>query len=102
MSYYNCRTKGSKPVSGRCSKVRNFSCTERRNSIPTEIGETEINDDEGRERVERRVVDLIVAKDKRFKSNFANISDAVIGAKRMALSDNEPERIAEFIGLKTR
>ena len=67
------------------------------NSVPTEIGEAEINEDEGREKVERRVVDLIVAKDKRFKSNAANIADAVIGSKRMALSDDEPEKIADFI-----
>jgi len=67
------------------------------NSVPTEIGEAEIDEDEGREKVERRVVDLIVAKDKRFKTNAANISDAVVGAKRMALSDDEPEKIADFI-----
>jgi DNA repair exonuclease SbcCD nuclease subunit len=67
-------------------------------SIPVEIGETtDAGDDEGRERVERRVVDLIVAKDKRFKKNAAAISDAVVGAKRMGLSDEEPEKIAEFI-----
>ena len=72
------------------------------NSIPTEIGETEIDDNEGRERVERRVVDLIVAKDKRFKTNAVNISEAVVGAKRMALSDEEPEKIAEFIAQKIR
>jgi hypothetical protein len=69
----------------------------RNNSVPAEIGETESEEDEGRERVERRVVDLIVAKDKRFKANAANITDAVVGAKRMALSDDEPEKIADFI-----
>ena len=67
------------------------------NSVPTEIGEAEIDENEGREKVERRVVDLIVAKDKRFKTNAANITDAVVGAKRMALSDDEPEKIADFI-----
>lgn len=67
-------------------------------SIPAEIGESaETVDDEGRERIERRVVDLIVAKDKRFKTNAQAIADAVVGAKRMALSDDEPEKIAEFI-----
>ena len=67
-------------------------------SIPVEIGETtDTGEDEGRERIERRVVDLIVAKDKRFKSNAQAIADAVVGAKRMALSDDEPEKIAEFI-----
>lgn len=66
-------------------------------SIPVEMGETEIDEDEGRERVERRVVDFIVTKDKRFKANAINISDAVVGAKRMALNDDEPEKIADFI-----
>ncbi len=70
------------------------------NSVPTEIGEAEIDEDEGRERVERRVVDLIVAKDKRFRSNAGSIADAVVGAKRMALSDDEPEKIADFIAAK--
>ena len=70
-------------------------------SIPVEIGDTaEATDDEGRERVERRIVDLIVAKDKRFAKNAGAISDAVVGAKRMAMSDDEPEKIAEFIGQK--
>jgi DNA repair exonuclease SbcCD nuclease subunit len=70
-------------------------------SIPVEIGDTtEATEDEGRERVERRVVDLIVAKDKRFTKNANAIADAVVGAKRMALSDDEPEKIAEFIGQK--
>ncbi|MFL6468140.1 MAG: exonuclease SbcCD subunit D [Pyrinomonadaceae bacterium] len=67
-------------------------------SIPVEIGEMyDSQEDEGRERVERRVVELIVAKDKRFSKNRTAISDAVVGAKRMALSDDEPEKIAEFI-----
>jgi DNA repair exonuclease SbcCD nuclease subunit len=67
-------------------------------SIPVEIGDTtDAGEDEGRERVERRVVDLIVGKDNRFKKNAVAISDAVVGAKRMALSDDEPEKIAEFI-----
>ena len=69
-------------------------------SIPVEIGDTtETGEDEGREHVERRVVDLIVAKDKRFKTNAQAISDTVLGAKRMALSDDEPEKIAEFIAI---
>ena len=69
-------------------------------SIPVEIGDTtETGEDEGREHIERRVVDLIVAKDKRFKTNAEAISDTVLGAKRMALSDDEPEKIAEFISI---
>ena len=67
-------------------------------SIPVEMGETaEAGDDEGRERIERRVVDRLVAMDKRFKTKPQAIADAVVGAKRMALSDDEPAKIAEFI-----
>jgi DNA repair exonuclease SbcCD nuclease subunit len=70
-------------------------------SVPVEIGDaSEASEDEGREHLERRVVDLIVAKDKRFSKTRTAISDAVVGAKRMALSDDEPEKIAEFIQQK--
>jgi hypothetical protein len=69
--------------------------------VPIEIGDTsEAGEDEGRDRLERRVVDLIVAKDKRFSKSIAAISEAVVGAMRMALSDDEPEKIAEFIQQK--
>ena len=68
------------------------------NSIPTEIRDAvDVDESEGREKVERGVVDLIVAKDNRFRSNAGNIAEAVVGAKRMALSDEEPEKIADFI-----
>jgi hypothetical protein len=37
VAYYKCRTKGSRPA-GRCTtKVLGFSCTEKRETIPTEI-----------------------------------------------------------------
>ncbi|MEQ1604997.1 MAG: metallophosphoesterase [Pyrinomonadaceae bacterium] len=56
--------------------------------------------DEGRERLERRVVGDLVLRDNRYKTINESIADAVIGAKRMALSDDEPAKIAEFIGVK--
>jgi len=71
-------------------------------TVPIEMGEIAVEDDEGRERVERRVIDRLVAADKRFRSNASNISDAVVGAKRMALSDEEPQKIAEFIDAKVK
>jgi exonuclease SbcD len=58
-------------------------------------------EDEGRERLERRVIEDLIIRDSRYKTRSADISDAVIGAKRMALSDDEPQQIAEFIALKT-
>lgn len=56
--------------------------------------------DEGRERLERRVVGDLVFRDTRYKAINESIADAVIGAKRMALSDDEPAKIAEFIAVK--
>lgn len=56
--------------------------------------------DEGRERLERRVIKDLIFRDNRYKTNSDGISDAVIGAKRMALGDDEPQKIAEFIAMK--
>jgi len=56
--------------------------------------------DEGRERLERRVIDELVTRDSRFKTRVSDIADAVVGAKRMALGEDEPQKIAEFIGIK--
>lgn len=57
-------------------------------------------DDPGREKLERRVIDDLVFRDNRFKARVEDISDAVIGAKRMALGDEPAEKIADFIALK--
>ncbi len=70
-------------------------------SVPADYYETpEEADDDGRERLERRVIDDLVIRDNRYKMRAESISDAVIGAKRMALGDDEPGKIAEFIALK--
>ena len=72
-------------------------------SVPADYLDTPTGeaDDEGREQLERRVIEDLIVRDSRFKARPAEISDAVIGAKRMALSDDEPQKIAEFIALKT-
>jgi len=57
-------------------------------------------EDAGREQVERVVIEDLVRRDHRFKSRASDISDVIIGAKRMALDDDEPARIAEFIGVR--
>ena len=73
------------------------------NTVPAEYSETvETADSDDRERLERRVIDDLVIRDTRFKTIHEEISDAVIGAKRMALSDEEPARIAEFISAKSQ
>jgi len=72
-------------------------------TVPAEYIETpESTDDASRERLERRVIDDLVLRDSRYKSRQSDLTDAVIGAKRMALGDDEPERIAEFIAVKVR
>lgn len=72
------------------------------NTVPADyLQTTEQYEDEGRERLERRVIEDLIVRDTRYKTRADDVSDAVIGAKRMALSDDEPQKIAEFIALKT-
>jgi DNA repair exonuclease SbcCD nuclease subunit len=71
-------------------------------TVPADYLETVgADEDTDREQLERRVIDDLVLRDSRYKSRQAEISDAVIGAKRMALGDDEPGKIAEFIALKS-
>ena len=60
----------------------------------------DIEEDASREKLERRVVEDLIIRDNRYKTKVNDISDAVIGAKRLALSDEDPEKIAEFIAQK--
>ena len=57
-------------------------------------------EDATREKLERRVIEDLIIRDNRYKTRVEEISDAVIGAKRFALSEEDPEKIAEFIALK--
>jgi DNA repair protein SbcD/Mre11 len=71
-------------------------------TVPAEFLEPmDVAEDSGREELERRIVESLVARDTRYTGMAADVADAVVGAKRMAMSDEEPERIAEFIALKT-
>ena len=55
-------------------------------TVPADYLDTpEEADDLGREHLERRVIEDLIIRDVRFKNRPADISDAVIGAKRMAL-----------------
>ena len=60
----------------------------------------DVEEDASREKLERRVVEDLIIRDNRYKTKVNDISDAVIGAKRLALSDEEPEKIADFIAQK--
>jgi DNA repair protein SbcD/Mre11 len=70
-------------------------------SAPVEYAvAADLEEDASREKLERRVIEDLIARDNRYKTRIEEISDAVIGAKRLALSDEEPEKIADFIALK--
>ncbi len=72
------------------------------NSVPIDYAvAADIEEDATREKLERRVVEDLIVRDNRYKASVADISEAVIGAKRLALSDEEPEKIAEFIAQKS-
>ena len=60
----------------------------------------DVGEDVSREKLERRVVEDLIARDNRYKARVEQMSEAVIGAKRMALSDDTPDKIADFISLK--
>ena len=57
----------------------------------------EAADTEDRDRLERRVIETLVSKDARYETRTEDVSTAVVGAKRMALTDEDPARIADFI-----
>ncbi|MBK7706553.1 MAG: exonuclease SbcCD subunit D [Acidobacteria bacterium] len=60
----------------------------------------DLDDDVSRESLERRVIEDLIRNDNRYKLRAEAMAEAVIGAKRMVLGDEEPEKIAEFIALK--
>ncbi len=60
----------------------------------------DVGEDITREKLERRVVEDLIIRDNRYKTRVEEIAEAVVGAKRMALSDESPEKIADFIALK--
>jgi hypothetical protein len=77
-----------------CIRIKN-------QSVPVEYAvAADLEEDASREKLERRVIEDLISRDKRFKAVSAVMSDAVIGAKRLALSDEPPEKIAEFIAQK--
>lgn len=60
----------------------------------------DLEDDASRGQLERRVIEDLIMRDNRYKSRSEAMADAVIGAKQMVLSDEEPEKIADFIAMK--
>jgi len=75
-------------------RIKNFT-------VPVEYAiAADMPEDATREKLERRVIEDLIIRDNRYKTRVNEISDAVIGAKRFALSEEDPEKIAEFIALK--
>ncbi len=71
-------------------------------SAPVEYAvAADLEEDASREKLERRVIEDLIVRDNRYKPRAEEMAEAVIGAKRMVLSDEEPEKIADFIALKT-
>lgn len=71
------------------------------NTVPVEYAvAADVEEDVTRESLERRVVEDLIARDVRYKESAESITDAIIGAKRMALGDEDPEKIADFIASK--
>ncbi len=60
----------------------------------------DVGEDVSREQLERRVVEDLIIRDNRYKTRVEEMAEAVVGAKRLALSDETPDKIADFIALK--
>jgi DNA repair exonuclease SbcCD nuclease subunit len=60
----------------------------------------DVGEDVSREKLERRVVEDLIIRDNRYKTRVEEMAEAVIGAKRLALSDETPDKIVDFIALK--
>ncbi|HXG85731.1 MAG TPA: exonuclease SbcCD subunit D [Pyrinomonadaceae bacterium] len=60
----------------------------------------DVGEDVSREQLERRVVEDLIVRDNRYKTRASEMAEAIIGSKRMALSDESPEKIVDFIALK--
>jgi exonuclease SbcD len=73
----------------------------RNHTVPVEYAvAADTAEDITREDLERRVVEDLIARDARYKQDPAPVTDAIIGAKKMALGDEEPEKIADFIAAR--
>jgi len=70
-------------------------------SAPVEYAiAADVGEDVSREMLERRVVEDLIIRDNRYKTRVEEMTEAVVGAKRLALSEETPDKIADFIALK--
>ena len=67
-------------------------------TVPADyLDTTDEPDDAGRELLERRVIEDLIIRDNRYKSRSEEISDAVIGAKRMASAMMSRRRLRSLL-----
>jgi exonuclease SbcD len=72
------------------------------NTVPVEYAvAANLGAEVSREERERRAIEDLIARDNRFASRSKEIAELVIGAKRMALSDDAPDKILDYIAMKT-
>lgn len=71
----------------------------RNHSVPIEYGDDLDTKDQSREAIELSVVERFVAQDNRYKMRAKEVTETVIGAKRMVLTGESPEKIADYIAL---
>jgi len=73
----------------------------RNHTVPVEYSvAADMDENVSRSQLEKRVIADLITRDNRFTNRAEEMADAVIGAKRMALSDETPDKIADFISLK--
>ncbi len=68
-------------------------------TVPIEYGDDLDRKDQSREAIELSVVERFVAQDKRYRMRAQQVTETVIGAKRMVLTGESPEKIADYIAL---
>lgn len=71
------------------------------NTVPVEYAvAADLSADVSREQRERRAIEDLIARDNRYKSNAPEMAELIIGAKRMALNDDAPDKILDYISTK--
>lgn len=71
-------------------------------SVPVEYAvAADVSEDVTREKLERRVIEDLIFRDNRYKTRVGDVADAIVGAKKMVAENESPEKIAEYIALKT-
>ena len=87
--------RGSAKIDRRAARSHKKSFRAVEYAVAADVGE-----DVSRELLERRVVEDLIVRDNRYKMRVEQMAEAVVGAKRLALSDETPDKIADFIALK--